>query len=1582
MAAVSGHDHRSGFKACCTAALRLFGITPVIVLILVLYITLSAIFTGWIKPAGLLWNHGYIELALFCLEVSLLLASYFTAVIRGPGYVPFGWKPTEEALRCDLAVEILQWHGSARLQEAHGHRGKFHGTLQQRFAVHPFRGDVWHLIIPVAFGGSRRRRTQVAAKMDIDGQLVQKELFDTVQELWAVRVPNDGAYRLRQVLSMPDTEHLLLKQRKEQGIFNVVPTSQGIDISEEGNYSLLLLASEVSRNDVPNDVHQLIASFNGSFTRYSLVLNYDSFSYKEVLSRLLPSTVTVPCGYEIVGHVAHFNLQEQHWPYRFLIGQVCLDKRHCVKTVIAKQGIVSSEFRTFDMEVIAGQADTLVSLKEHGLKLQFDFRKVYWNSRLSAERGRIAAKCGKSEVMLDLCCGVGALSLLCARKGCLVIANDLNPAAILFAQQNAKLNKLNITTLCTDAQELLHATLFGTFGWEAEASTHSTSRPPRLHIVFNLPELALQILCDELRKAIDQHHVQLTGPTVDGRKSFESGCVCSIYCYTFGPSQSAVSEHLKLLTDLPEMQRAAKIRQEVSKLLKESGLVDSKELPLKIQEIPVNDLLQWCANCNGYKPPETAELASGKLAEIPKRRGLSLAAYQQEFEGQIPVVLEGVYEKLDCLKDGWIEKMIMEPFEDERVIFLAHKNGAERIMATKLRKFVKNVNKNYQNAWSYLRDEFFLQRHMDLIAACPPLPPFLEGQDYFTLMPAMFPPPNATLLWGGRYSRSKLHVDPYNWTGTNLVLRGEKFFRLIPPGGHDRMLEVVTKNCGMALECIGYEAKKDLFESVPQGIPLWETKLQNGELLIIPSGWWHQAVNLGNTLAMASGLITPRSGSWSTIAEVVRFHFTKHPSWKWGKLPELPDEIEAEASETKAIRRFRRFINALPEEVFKAAEKFVKKKSQFQRQELPRAHHCSSCSRCVLSMDHHCPWTNTCVGQINLKAFVQFVHYVPVATFHSFVILSELPALLLYAWQKARKTVDFFQVLLQIQLLLGLIAWFASLAVMLLVGTLAWDNMTMIEEYVVEKAEIRRRRNGEKRFVFPYDLGKKGNTAAILGSGLFSWLLPGGATPGDPVWPNLRSGSSHFDISIEQIAQKTEKLHRSVVMPVRQAFSGEGRCCFTYWCWVGFHFGCAVCDCEACGEPRLTVAVGEAVLVAKSEGSWAHGRSMINSERNLEVPSQPGGWLPRQCLNERAVQPYQIPFQKELQGRWEVDNVIILYAIQNQETLAVAGTFEAMARPRLPSAALHRHADKTPKISCCGVAFEDCEADDFPSCRSWDRTRTPDASPEEIIGGRFELLRSIGRGGAATMHQGKCLRTCTLLLREMCKVLDVIWTGQLVAIKSIPQESREDRKAALGEAAFLRSLDHEGVNRLVAVVEDEFCIHLILEYAKGTDLMETLLLTGPMEEEQAAGIIRQIVEVLAYCHSHGVVHRDVKPENIMISGEKPEITLVDFGLAMDAGKEVEEGEDEGTPVYLAPEVRNKPLICDGALDMFSLGVVLFAMLSGQLPARQATPELAKLVLPEISAGAGDFLARLLVEPELRLSAAEALEHPWLNAGAH
>lgn len=203
-----------------------------------------------------------------------------------------------------------------------------------------------------------------------------------------MRMPHNGAYRLRQVLSKSDSGRagtetggirkgrmrqnwadFILKQRKEQGIFNVVSETLGA-------HSLLLLAHEVSPADLPEEMQNLIAAFQGSFTRYTLVLNYHNYSYKEVLSRLLPSTITVPSGYEIVGHIAHFNLLDQHWPHRFLIGEVCLDKCPCIKTVVAKLGVVSNKFRTFDMEVIAGQPLTQVTLKEHGLQLQFDFQKA------------------------------------------------------------------------------------------------------------------------------------------------------------------------------------------------------------------------------------------------------------------------------------------------------------------------------------------------------------------------------------------------------------------------------------------------------------------------------------------------------------------------------------------------------------------------------------------------------------------------------------------------------------------------------------------------------------------------------------------------------------------------------------------------------------------------------------------------------------------------------------------------------------------------------------------------------------------------------------------------------------------------------------------------------------------------------------------------------------------------------------------------------------------------------------------------------------------------------------------------------
>lgn len=199
-----------------------------------------------------------------------------------------------------------------------------------------------------------------------------------------------------------------------------------------------------------------------------------------------------------------------------------------------------------------------------------------------------------------------------------------------------------------------------------------------------------------------------------------------------------------------------------------------------------------------------------KPRQVVRKYGLSLENYREEFEGQIPVILDRAYEKMPCTKEGWVESSLIEPFKDERVVFVAHeaseKGHKERTLSAKLGTFVKNVNKNSQRAWSYVRDDFFLQRHPDLLASCPLLPSMfgaskktktktVESLNQFELLPKLLRPQAATLLWGGRYSRSKLHVDRYNWTGTNVVIRGEKFVRLIPPGGHDQHLEVQRLTC-------------------------------------------------------------------------------------------------------------------------------------------------------------------------------------------------------------------------------------------------------------------------------------------------------------------------------------------------------------------------------------------------------------------------------------------------------------------------------------------------------------------------------------------------------------------------------------------------------------------------------------------------------------------------------------------------------------------------------------------------------------------------------------------------------------------
>lgn len=172
-------------------------------------------------------------------------------------------------------------------------------------------------------------------------------------------------------------------------------------------------------------------------------LSYEQQSVQRILTKILPpSSMPPPTGYEQIGHVVHLNLKERHYEYRKIIGAIILDRLPNIETVVNKVGEVGGQYRTYDMEVLAGKKSTEVNLMEDGINLRFDLKKVYWCSRLSGERSRLIRDSFKEgDAVADVFCGVGALCVLAASKrGCSIYANDLNPDAAKYCIENGKRN--------------------------------------------------------------------------------------------------------------------------------------------------------------------------------------------------------------------------------------------------------------------------------------------------------------------------------------------------------------------------------------------------------------------------------------------------------------------------------------------------------------------------------------------------------------------------------------------------------------------------------------------------------------------------------------------------------------------------------------------------------------------------------------------------------------------------------------------------------------------------------------------------------------------------------------------------------------------------------------------------------------------------------------------------------------------------------------------------------------------------------------------------------------------------------------
>ncbi|OMJ84280.1 hypothetical protein SteCoe_14624 [Stentor coeruleus] len=210
------------------------------------------------------------------------------------------------------------------------------------------------------------------------------------------------------------------------------------------------------------------------------------------------------------------------------------------------------------------------------------------------------------------------------------------------------------------------------------------------------------------------------------------------------------------------------------------------------------------------------------------------------------------------------------------------------------------------------------------------------------------------------------------------------------------------------------------------------------------------------------------------------------------------------------------------------------------------------------------------------------------------------------------------------------------------------------------------------------------------------------------------------------------------------------------------------------------------------------------------------------------------------------------------------------------------------------------------------------------------------------------------------------------------------------EIAILRKLDHKNIIKLYKVYEDEKTICLILEYVQYGNMLKRILKKKKMHEKQVMHFARSFFEVLEYIHSKGIIHRDLKLENILMTSniEDSEFKLADFGLACYIDKSFKS--KSGSPGYMAPEIlRGSPY--STKVDIFSAGIIIFILLTGTSPFVDTTTQ--KIIekntkcrinfmgnecktMSDLAVG---FVMEILrSEPTYRPTAQQALNHPWIK----
>ncbi|XP_020642207.3 serine/threonine-protein kinase MARK1 isoform X1 [Pogona vitticeps] len=257
--------------------------------------------------------------------------------------------------------------------------------------------------------------------------------------------------------------------------------------------------------------------------------------------------------------------------------------------------------------------------------------------------------------------------------------------------------------------------------------------------------------------------------------------------------------------------------------------------------------------------------------------------------------------------------------------------------------------------------------------------------------------------------------------------------------------------------------------------------------------------------------------------------------------------------------------------------------------------------------------------------------------------------------------------------------------------------------------------------------------------------------------------------------------------------------------------------------------------------------------------------------------------------------------------------------------------------------------------------------------GNYRLLKTIGKGNFAKV-----------------KLARHVLTGREVAVKIIDktQLNPTSLQKLFREVRIMKILNHPNIVKLFEVIETEKTLYLVMEYASGGEVFDYLVAHGRMKEKEARAKFRQIVSAVQYCHQKCIVHRDLKAENLLLDGDM-NIKIADFGFSNEFTIGNKLDTFCGSPPYAAPELFQGKKYDGPEVDVWSLGVILYTLVSGSLPFDgQNLKELRERVLRGkyripfyMSTDCENLLKKLLVlNPIKRGSLEQIMKDRWMNVG--